>query len=228
MPAFLNSLIAGSNNISPVDFAVRICLALILGFVISALYRATHAQQEYSSFPTTLVLLTILIAMVTQVIGESVARAFSLVGALGIVRFRTMVRDTEDTAYVIFAVAIGMAMGSNNLWVACIGIAVMSVAAFLLKNRRKKIPAESTHILTVRVGIGHEVDAVVKDTLSAFATAWRIQSVSTSKQGLSVDVTYDLSVRSQDQAEAFVKALNLLDGVQNVELLQHGFSKEQL
>jgi hypothetical protein len=57
-----------------------------------------------TSFPITLALLSVLIAMSTQVIGDNVARAFSLVGALSIVRFRTVVRDTKDTAYVIFAV----------------------------------------------------------------------------------------------------------------------------
>ena len=59
-------------------------------------------------------LLSILIAMVTQVIGDNVARAFSLVGALSIVRFRTVVRDTVDTAFVIFAVAVGMAVGAGH------------------------------------------------------------------------------------------------------------------
>ena len=71
-------------------------------------------NDEAESFTVTLVLLTILIAMVTQVIGDNVARAFSLVGALSIVRFRTVVRDTQDTAYVIFAVAVGMAVGSES------------------------------------------------------------------------------------------------------------------
>ena len=70
-------------------------------------------NEEAESFVVTLVLLTILIAMVTQVIGDNVARAFSLVGALSIVRFRTVVRDTQDTAYVIFAVAVGMAVGAE-------------------------------------------------------------------------------------------------------------------
>ena len=72
--------------------------------------------EEAESFVATLVLLTILIAMVTQVIGDNIARAFSLVGALSIVRFRTVVRDTQDTAYVIFAVAVGMAVGANHRW----------------------------------------------------------------------------------------------------------------
>ena len=77
-------------------------------------------NEEAESFVVTLVLLTILIAMVTQVIGDNVARAFSLVGALSIVRFRTVVRDTQDTAYVIFAVAVGMAVGANNFSVAAL------------------------------------------------------------------------------------------------------------
>jgi hypothetical protein len=220
MPDFLSVLNNGSAAIEPLDLALRLCLALCLGMIVAALYRATRTESEPSSFPTTLVLLTILIAMVTKVIGDNIARAFSLVGALSIVRFRTVVRDTEDTAYVIFAVVTGMALGANRLWIAGIGIVVMGAAAFLLKGRAKKPPAELTHALIVRVGIGHEVDSVVKETLSTYATAWRIQSVSTSKQGLSVDVTYGLNVRSQNEAEAFVKALNRLEGVQSVELLR--------
>ena len=53
----------------------------------------------------------VLIALVTQVIGSSVARAFSLVGALAIVRFRTLVEDMRDTTFVIAAVAVGMEVG---------------------------------------------------------------------------------------------------------------------
>ena len=112
---------------------VRLVLAMLLGLAIAWVYRrARPANGEAESFGVTLVLLTILIAMVTQVIGDNVARAFSLVGALSIVRFRTVVRDTQDTAYVIFAVAIGMAMGANHPSVALCGLAVVGVTALLL------------------------------------------------------------------------------------------------
>ena len=87
---------------------------MLLGAVVAFVYRRTRVPAHTTpSFTVTLVLLTILIAMVTQVIGDNVARAFSLVGALSIVRFRTVVRDTQDTAYVIFAVAVGMAVGAG-------------------------------------------------------------------------------------------------------------------
>jgi hypothetical protein len=78
----------------------------------------------------------VLIAMVTQVIGDNIARAFSLVGALSIVRFRTAVRDTEDTAYVIFAVVVGMAVGAGHVWVATLGMAVVALGAFVMLRTR--------------------------------------------------------------------------------------------
>src|SRR3954468_10296088 len=115
---------------------VRLALAWMLGLAIAAIYRrARPMNDEAESFTVTLVLLTILIAMVTQVIGDNVARAFSLVGALSIVRFRTVVRDTQDTAYVIFAVAIGMAMGANHPLAAVCGLVIIGAAAVLLKDK---------------------------------------------------------------------------------------------
>ncbi len=77
-------------------------------------------------------LLTVLIAMVMLVIGNSVARAFGLVGALSIVRFRTVVSDTRDTAFVIFAVVIGMALGAGSVVVVLAGIPVVGVLVILL------------------------------------------------------------------------------------------------
>jgi uncharacterized membrane protein YhiD involved in acid resistance len=227
MSALLNGLNIGPDAISALYLTLRLFVAFALGLVISGLYRITRSQPESSSFPTTLVLLTILIAMVTNVIGDNIARAFSLVGALSIVRFRTVVRDTEDTAYVIFAVVIGMAVGASDLWVAGIGILVVGLAAFLLKARwRKAVPSGLPHSLTLRVGIGHDVDKLAREAFPTYATEWRVQSVSTSKQGISVNITYHLSLRAPDLAESFVKALNSLEGVQGVELQLDNLSKE--
>src|SRR5437870_12701475 len=136
MPDFLRSPFADGPNVAPLVLLVRLLVALALGCLVAWIYRRTRQGNEVAaSFPVTLVLLSVLIAMVTQVIGDNVARAFSLVGALSIVRFRTVVRDTQDTAFVIFAVIVGMAAGANHLWVALIGIAIIAVAIALLRPR---------------------------------------------------------------------------------------------
>src|SRR5216117_3771232 len=136
MPDFLTAPFRSGPVIAPLQVVVRLVLALLLGGVVAFVYRRARRDVGVSrSFTTTLVLLAILIAMVTQVIGDNVARAFSLVGALSIVRFRTVVRDTQDTAYVIFAVVVGMAVGAKNLWVGIIGIGVVGLAAFVMMTR---------------------------------------------------------------------------------------------
>jgi hypothetical protein len=202
---------------------VRLVLALLLGLAIAWVYqRARGNNGEAQSFGVTLVLLTILIAMVTQVIGDNVARAFSLVGALSIVRFRTVVRDTQDTAYVIFAVAIGMAIGANHPSVALCGLAVVGGAALLLRKRGaivlpppdEQLPFE----LQVRMAIGQDVDGVLRTTLDQFLAARQLVSVTTARQGMSIDASYHGALSTESSASALVNALNRLEGVQNVEL----------
>jgi hypothetical protein len=200
---------------------VRLVVALVLGVIVAVVYRKTRSAQEVApSFTATLVLLSILIAMVTQVIGDNVARAFSLVGALSIVRFRTVVRDTQDTAFVIFAVAVGMAVGAGSPWLALGGIAVIALAS-LMMNRRvaadAALPGEPFELL-VRVGIGHDPQVAVGPTLDQHVHRRRLMSIATSRQGLAVDAIYRTDLRSDQAADALLRALNRVDGVQSVTL----------
>src|SRR5689334_21131228 len=98
-------------NLSGGELLARLLLSAVFGACVAIIYRFSHGKlkEDARVMTTTLVLLSILIAMVSMVVGGSVARAFSLVGALSIVRFRTVVEDTRDTAFVIFAVIVGMA-----------------------------------------------------------------------------------------------------------------------
>src|SRR5205085_3407546 len=138
---------AAATTTLPVDWQLvgfHLIVAFAGGALVSGIYSLTRPRAQINpSFPPTLVLLSILIAMVTQVIGDQLARAFSLVGVLSIVRFRTVVRDTQDTAFVIFAVAIGMAIGANHPSVALCGLAVVGGAALLLRKRGATIAAPS-------------------------------------------------------------------------------------
>jgi uncharacterized membrane protein YhiD involved in acid resistance len=155
------------------------------------------------------------------VIGDNVARAFSLVGALSIVRFRTVVRDTQDTAYVIFAVAVGMAVGAGHPWLALGAIVVIGFAAFLMRERVAATAlavAEDAYVLQVRVGVGNDPNTLLAATFESYLRGRRLQSIATARQGLAFDVTYKVELRAEDVAGELVKALNRLEGVQSVTL----------
>jgi len=201
---------------------LRLLASLVLGGVVALIYRRARSEAP-SSFTATLVLLSILIAMVTQVIGDNVARAFSLVGALSIVRFRTVVRDTQDTAYVIFSVAVGMAVGASNLWVALAGIAVVAIAAFAMKQQAPSAaePAEpepAPFQLQVRVGLGHDANKLLAPTLDRYLRVRRVVEIATVKQGAATEISYSAALHLDDLAHELVTTLNRLEGVQGVTL----------
>lgn len=199
---------------------IRLVLAMLLGGVVALVYRFTRAADEVApSFTVTLVLLAILIAMVTQVIGDNVARAFSLVGALSIVRFRTVVRDTQDTAYVIFAVSVGMAVGAGHPLLAISGIAVVALAAFLMRRGAVAMPARhDPFLLNLRLGLGHDATTLLGPTFDSFLLARHLLSIGTAKQGMTIELSYRAALQNEADAEGFVKALNRLEGVQGVSL----------
>ncbi len=220
MPDFLTVASGVGRAVAPIEILARLMMALMLGGVIAWTYRRTRAASEVSpSFATTLVLLAVLIAMVTQVIGDNIARAFSLVGALSIVRFRTVVRDTRDTAYVIFAVVVGMAVGANDPWVAGLGILVVVLAAFLLKPGAAAGSGSSpTFELRLRVVLGFDLDALSGRLLEEWLVSRTLLSIGTVKQGSLLSVVYEARLRRERSPADLIQALRRIEGVQSVNL----------
>ena len=222
MPDFLTVPFRGGPDVAPLQVLVRLVLALLFGGAVAFVYRRTrHGLAASHSFTTTLVLLAVLIAMVTEVIGDNVARAFSLVGALSIVRFRTVVRDTQDTAYVIFAVAVGMAVGANDPWVALIGLVVIGIAAVLMKKGRGPLSGaenDMPFVLHVRVGLGHDVQALLGGAFDRHLSHRELLSMATAKQGMAIEVSYRAALKSERSPEVIIAELNRIEGVQSVAL----------
>lgn len=88
--------------------------SISLSMIIAIVYRSTHKSISYSqNFTQTLVLLGIIVSAVMLIVGTDIARAFTLVGALSIVRFRNAIKETRDVGFIFFTMAIGMACGTR-------------------------------------------------------------------------------------------------------------------
>lgn len=220
MPEWLSTSIGNSPEIPSMVLAWRIGVALILGVAVAGLYRwARRNESPQPTFMVTLVLLATLIAMATQIIGDNVARAFSLVGALSVVRFRTVVKDTQDTAFVIFAVVVGMASGTNHLAVGLVGLMVLGVASLALwPSHRAGGWQGHVSTLSLRIGLGDGIQASVEGILRSAAEQYELISVGTARQGASLDLVYRTRLRPESSPSHIVSDLNSLDGVESVDL----------
>jgi hypothetical protein len=223
MPEWLQDSISTNGIHIPLDvLLVRLGLSLALGCAVAAIYWISQRRERSETFAmvTTLVLLTVLIAMVIQVIGNSVARAFSLAGALAIIRFRTIVEDARDTAFVIFAVVVGMAVGAGYLVIALAGVPVVAFATCLLSlwgwAWMKTTGRDCT--LTVRLAQGRDPDGVLKGAFERHVSHSRLVTTATARQGAALELTYKARLRGPRSAIPLVSELNQLEGIQGVDL----------
>lgn len=225
MPEWLQeTLVINGNQLSVSVLALRLGVSLVLGCVVVGIYALSRHKEATGAFSlmTTLVMLSVLIAMVTLVIGNSVARAFSLVGALSIVRFRTIVEDTRDTAFVIFAVVVGMGAGAGLWIVPLLGIpaVVLALLVLFVWGRLTGISSDCSRALVVRIGLGRDVDSLVKPTFDKYLRRFRVVATGTARQGVALELTYAVRLRGPWAAIPLVTELNQQDGIQGVELNQ--------
>lgn len=111
----------------------NLVVSFLCGIVISLVYRFVYKGPSYSvTFVNSLVILSMITSVVILVIGNNLARAFGLVGAMSIIRFRTAVRDVQDIVFIFFALSIGMATGVGLYSVAITGTLLISLAIIML------------------------------------------------------------------------------------------------
>lgn len=125
----LDSFLNGDYAPNPTSFptlALALVLAFLLGQAIAWIYMTTHRGLSYSrSFVVSLVLLPVIVALVMTVLANSFVTAFGLMAVFAIVRFRNILRDTLETAYVLAGIVVGMACGTQKFTTAVFGGAVL-------------------------------------------------------------------------------------------------------
>lgn len=103
-----------TNVFNVVDVMTILILSTILCFIVAITYKHTHDGISYSpSFVHTTVIFGVLVSTIMLIIGSNIARAFTLVGALSIIRFRNAVKSTRDVGFIFFMMTVGMAVGTR-------------------------------------------------------------------------------------------------------------------
>jgi hypothetical protein len=218
MPEWLSNIL-DVHQVSATEVLSRLALAFVLGAAVTGIAAFSHQRprQTRVSYLAMLMLLTILIAMVTIVIGNSVARAFSLVGALAIVRFRTVIEDTRDTAFVIFAVGVGLAAGAAEGIVAVLALPFVFLTTWCF--RTSKPIRKSSETLEVFLAKDNDATAVLEPIFKHHLHDWQLDAVDKSGKGGSVKLRYSIRIKSVDGGiSQLIQAIQALDAVLRVKV----------
>jgi hypothetical protein len=201
----------------------NLSVALVLGLLIALVYRRTHHGISYSqSYVVSLAVVTIIACAAIMVIGTSVARAFGLVGALSIVRYRTVLKDTKDAAYIFLALVVGFACGVQAFAIAA-GVLVFALGLMItIHHFQFGILYHHDFVLTFtfrRTADGAAPYQPVLDRLCARATLLHVEP---GVEEGSLYLTFDVSLREGVESPALVEALAGTEGVVGPKLIFAG------
>jgi uncharacterized membrane protein YhiD involved in acid resistance len=201
------------------DIVLSTTMAFFLGLLISWVYIATHRGVSYSpSLVLSMIILPMVTGLVMMVIGNNLARAFGLVGAMSIIRFRTAVKDVRDTAFVFFSLAAGMATGTGNHLVGIGGTLIVVLLIGILHVARHTIPGRPEYMLQFNILAGEEPR---KPYLGLFDTYLRTSSlihVKSVRLGESLQLSFHVALKDPSQVERFIGDLSALEGMDRIIL----------
>lgn len=217
-----NNLLSPAGNLlnySNIEMMVNIIVAVVIGIILSVVYRTTHKGLSYSqSFCQTIVFVTLIVALVMMVIGGSLARAFALVGALSIIRFRTVLKDTKDMSYVFAALALGMAAGTSNYFLALAGTSSVSLLAFFLHFTNFGAVYKSEFILRFRFYQQGDSQAYL-ETIAKHCKRSNLLHMEPSADNSSLSLTYDIALQDDILAKDLTKGMGTLGDISEVVLI---------
>ncbi len=206
-------------SLTTYQMVVRAAVAAGLGTALALLYRATHKGLSYSqSFTQTLVFVATIVAIVMMTVRSNLATAFTLVGALSIIRFRTVVKDTRDTAFVFGALALGMAAGLGYWELAAIGGGAMAMLAVGMHALNFGALYKSEFILRFTFDQQQDGERYVQ-CMNEHAKRSNMLHLEPSGDGRTLRLTYDIVLRKESTAQQLTASLGRIDGVSDVVLI---------
>lgn len=197
---------------------LRMGIAGGLGAVVAGLYRySCRGREGAPGLAVTLVLLSMLICMIMMSVGGNIAGAFTLVGTLAIVRFRTAVRDTRDTAFVIFAVGVGMACSSGAIEIALGGTVAVGLAVILLTRWDRSVVGDPDQPdraeLELRLDPSTPDPTVVNPVIARHAKAHRLRSSGIRNPGKPMIMVWSVVLTDPTDSPKLISELTAIEGI---------------
>ena len=194
--------------------------ALVLGLVVSLFYMLTHKKEGFApSFAVTLVLLPMIISVIIMLIGDNVARAFSLAGAFTIVRYRSAPADPKDITYIFATLAIGLALGLGYVGYAVLFAVILCLVALALSAVRYGVPHCEHMLVKITIPENLNYQGLFDDIFKEYASSFRLKKVKTTDFGALFEVVYFIELKKDCDQKEFIDKIRSRNGNLNVALI---------
>ncbi|MCB1860987.1 MAG: DUF4956 domain-containing protein [Gammaproteobacteria bacterium] len=218
----IEALTAQTTTESPslVTLLFVVLLSFVLSTALAYVYQKTYRGLSYSrTYVQSIVLISIISAMVIQAIGDSLARGLGIMAAMAIIRFRTNFKDPRDTLFLFASLAAGISCGAFAFVVAILGTLSFSLAAIILYysplGPDKYFDGMLRFNLKANCNDNKNLNAILQQHCRSFA----LVTVREMEQGMRVDYAYHIKLRRGVESTQLIQQMKSLETVQQVALM---------
>lgn len=220
----------GDYGVVPTDYtalAIAVLLAFVCGQAVAWGYMFTHTGLSYSrSYVNTLVLMPVLVALVMMILANNLVIAFGLMAIFAMVRFRSVLRDTLDTAYVLAVIVIGLACGTMKFTSAIIGCLATIAIMFYTWSTGFGTRQRYDVILNLHwVRPAAELNELLQ-LLQRHSRAVHCASQRSSENYAGMDLSYRLLLRDPSRGHELMEEIKSLKGVARASSIGAGDESE--
>lgn len=210
-------LYLAETEVNAAIIILNILFVLALELIIATTYRYTHRTLSYSqSFIFTMILMGLIAAVIMMVITENIVGAFALLGAFSLIRFRTIVKETRDIAFVFFSLAVGVAGGTNNYTVALVSTVMICGIILLLNKLNFGSAARGGHLLLLTAKTPYNPES--PQEWHAFVKTFSILHIKTLTDTIR-EYTIGISLKDPKTLSSLVDNVKRNASVDSVELI---------
>lgn len=209
-----------SGTFSVADIALAMALSFALSAVIGWVYRATHRNVSYSqSYVQTLVILGMLISLIMLVVGSNIARAFALVGALSVVRFRNAIKETRDVGFIFLVMGVGMAVGTRFYLLAVVAAVAISLIIMVMHRFNWFALNIRRQVVKVQVPSDEDYTHAIQDVLIRHTDEFELVSMESIRAGALTELMYTVKMKKGSEPADVIGALRERNHGQSVTVL---------
>lgn len=209
-----------SGAFTPLDIGLVLFLSFGLSLTVAWAYRYTHRGVSYSqSYVHTLVLMGTVVSLIMLIIGSNIARAFALVGALSIIRFRNAMKETRDVGFIFLVMAIGMAVGTRFYLLAAFSTIVLCLFVVILFRFNLFAKQVRERILRIQLPVDRDPEAAFADAFHKYLEEHRIISLETVRAGVLQEAVYSVVLARSANPQRLLEDLRRSNDNHKVSLI---------
>ncbi|WP_270474944.1 DUF4956 domain-containing protein [Clostridium cochlearium] len=212
---FQLNLFDNINQVSILDMIIALSFAFVLGLFIKTIYKKNFKGVMYSeSFGVALMVLTLISTLIILATTSKIILSLKMVGALSVIRFRTAIKEPIDTAFLFWAISIGVILGAGLIPIAILGSLFIGITMILFVNRKSNEPP---YIVVINCD-DDECENGVLSIISGKVEKYIIKSKTASMEN-GVELTVE--IRLKEMKTNFINDLYKVKGVSNVVMVSY-------